>query len=61
MLMRCVAAWAVHEFLFEPKSPSGGRSAAAYDLEKTGENMQQTQIGTFNACAEMMAADVCGA
>ena len=34
MLMRCVVAWAVYEFLFEPTSRSGGRSAATSDVEK---------------------------
>ena len=34
MLMRSVVVRAVHEFVLEAKSRSGGRSAAAADFEK---------------------------
>ena len=50
MLVRCVVARPVHEFLFEPKSRSGGRSAAASDFFR--KKMQKARFGTFSECAE---------
>ena len=35
VLMRCVVTWVVHEFIFEPNSRSGGRSAAVSEFEQT--------------------------
>ena len=45
MLMRCVVARAVCEFLFEPKSRSGGRSATASDFENKPKTCKKHDLG----------------
>ena len=45
MLMRCVVARAVREFLSEPESRSGGRSATASDFEKKPKTCEKHDLG----------------